>query len=82
MKTIQKHFLKVRPETMTALLDGIKTSEVRINDSGFQVGDDVLLAEFLPDCGKFSGVMIKRRISHIQSGYGLPDGYVCLSFCE
>lgn len=80
MTTRQQNFLKVHPEPMTALLDGIKTSEVRINDSGFQIGDDLLLAEFDPHKGEFTGVITKRTISHIQAGCGLPNGYVCLSF--
>lgn len=75
-----QHFLKVHPEPMTALLDGEKTSEIRKNDRNFQVGDHLLLAEFEPDTNEFSGVMTRREIAHIQEGYGLKTGYVCLSF--
>ncbi|WP_312526741.1 DUF3850 domain-containing protein [Paracoccus sp. (in: a-proteobacteria)] len=67
------HRLKIDAQPMSDLLSGNKTCEVRNDDRGFTVGDYVHLA-----CA--DGRETDRIISHIQRGYGLPDGLCVLSY--
>lgn len=86
-----KHELKSDPDGFQALMRGVKTSEVRRNDRDFRIGDSVELREtrypahlMRFDDGLypllFTGTMLTKVISHIQTGHGLPDGLVVLSF--
>ncbi|QTO00531.1 DUF3850 domain-containing protein [Brucella sp. 458] len=68
-----EHTLKIDAQPMEDLLSGAKTGEVRKDDRGFQVGDTVRLT-----CA--DGRTVYRVISHIQRGYGLPDGICVLSY--
>ena len=67
------HRLKIDAQPMSDLLSGNKTCEVRNDDRGFSVGDYVHLV-----CA--DGRETDRIISHIQRGYGLPDGLCVLSY--
>ncbi len=82
------HVLKTDPEVFQAVLDGVKTFEIRFNDRGFQVGDALHLRET-----RFTGAEMRegkpleytgrechRIVSHVLTGYGLADGWCCLSF--
>lgn len=76
------HVLKIKQQPFTDLLSGAKTCEVRnCADRDFRVGDTVRLQE-LAALGKpgFSGCELERTISHIQVGYGLPEGLCVLSY--
>lgn len=76
-----QHVLKIHPAPLADLLSGAKTAEVRRNDRGFQVGDTVRLMEVNPETGNWTGGADHvRTISHIQTGYGLPDGMCVLSY--
>lgn len=50
------HCLKTWPEQFQAVVEGRKTAEMREDDRGYQVGDELLLREWLPPgpgfCGK------------------------------
>lgn len=88
MKT---HELKTDPDVFAAVADGTKTHEIRFNDRGFEVGDLLHLRET-----EFTGSQMHpgreglpliytgreelRTVSHIQTGYGLADGWCILSF--
>nr|WP_288404534.1 DUF3850 domain-containing protein [uncultured Pseudomonas sp.] len=62
-------------------MSGAKTAEVRRNDRGFQVGDTVRLMEVNPDTGNWTGAADQVcTITHIQTGYGLPDDMCVLSY--
>ncbi len=85
MKT---HLIKTDPEVFNAVLVGAKTFEIRLNDRDYQVGDTLRLME-TESTGEamragaplvFSGREIVKVVSHVLSGYGLADGWVCLSF--
>lgn len=72
--------LKVYAEPFAALLAGTKTCEIRRLDRPFKAGDTVLLREFEP-CGQtYSGRKMTRTITHIQEGFGLPEGVGVLSY--
>lgn len=78
------HKLKIDVEAFNAVVQNIKTSEVRQNDRDFKVGDVLHLREIERDnsAGElvYTGRSTYRTISHIQMGYGLPDGLCVLSF--
>lgn len=65
------HDLKIDPKPFADLLSGAKTCEVRNDDRDFEVGDTV----------RFPGGHC-CTISHIQRGYGLPDGLCVLSYAQ
>jgi len=62
-----KHELKIWPEYFVAVLNGSKTFEVRLNDRGFQKGDEVDLKEFEINTQTFTG----RKMTFFI-GYVLP----------
>lgn len=83
-----RHELKTDPDVFDAVARGVKTHEIRKNDRGFAVGDELLLRETV-----HSGVAIRaganliytgrelvRTVSHILTGYGLLPGWCILSF--
>ncbi len=82
------HELKTDPAPFSAVYDGIKTFEIRLNDRGFKVGDKLLLRE-TQHSGEamkggaplaYTGREITKTVSHVLAGYGLADGWCCLSF--
>jgi len=74
-----EHILKIHQRPLDDLLSGAKTAEVRdCSDRDFQVGDTVRLRE-LSSSG-YTGRCIVRTITHIQVGYGLPEGLCVLSY--
>lgn len=78
-----QHVMKIHPAPLADLLSGAKTAEVRRNDRGFQVGDTVRLMEVNPETGNWTGGADHVRIiSHIQTGYGLPEGMCVLSYAK
>lgn len=65
------HDLKIDQQPFADLVSGAKTCEIRNDDRGFEVGDMV----------RFPGGYT-HTISHIQRGYGLPDGLCVLSYAQ
>lgn len=86
MKT---HVLKTDPLAFQAVVDGLKTYEIRKNDRDFAVGDAVSLRETRHSgemmAGgaplEYTGRQLIRRISHVLTGptYGLAAGWSILS---
>lgn len=83
------HELKTDPDVFAAVTRGDKTHEIRLNDRGFAVGDTLLLRETWYTGHQmasaaaplvYTGCTEERVISHIQTGYGLADGWCILSF--
>jgi hypothetical protein len=84
-----QHELKTDPEVFQALIDGVKTYELRKDDRGFSVGDTLMLRETLNTGAQmaggaplgYSGRIADRVVTHILRGpiYGLADGWVILS---
>ncbi|MGN2371913.1 ASCH/PUA domain-containing protein [Clostridium cagae] len=87
------HELKILPKYFNAVLDGTKTFELRKNDRGFEVGDTLVLKEYLQEISdrykttlhaQYTGQEVKKEISYILDGgkYGLQEGYVILALGE
>ncbi len=77
------HNLKVWPEFWPALSRNLKKVEVRKADRDFKFGDTLLLQEFIPETGQYTGQMCERMVTHVLQGgqFGIAEGYVALSIC-
>lgn len=76
----ETHELKTRPPFFRDVQDGIKTFEYRKNDRGFKVGDTLILREWLPKTGDYTGTTVTRKITYMVEGgqFGIPEGYCIL----
>ncbi len=75
------HELKTWPPAFSAILDGQKTHEVRVNDRHFQVGDNLRLREWNPETECYTGRYIVAAITYITEGgtFGLPPELIVMS---
>jgi hypothetical protein len=76
---MKKHELKILPQYFQAVLDGIKTFELRKDDRDYQRGDILVLREW--DGEKYTGSAICVKVTYILQDaekYGLKDGYVIM----
>lgn len=72
------HELKILPEYFEAVTDGTKRFELRKDDRGFTVGDEIILKEW--NGTEYTGRSVKKQISYILKNYtGLAKGYAVLS---
>ena len=77
MKT---HELKIWPKWFDAVKNGTKTFEIRRDDRGVEVGDQIIFEEFRPGVGEYTGRTTERRVSYISRGddaeaAGLKEGH-------
>jgi len=72
------HELKIMPPYYDWVFSGLKTFEIRKDDRGYKVGDELLLKEWLPEEKKFTGREHLVKVTCIVKGFGLKDGYVVL----
>ena len=81
MKT---HELKTWPEPFAAVWNGEKRYEVRADDRGFAVGDNLRLREWLPCSEDYTGREMACRVSYLSRGpdWGLPAGLVVMSIAN
>lgn len=82
MKTVdsfQIHRLKCWPEPYDAVRSGDKTLELRKNDRNYKAGDVLILQAYDPACGMYLNAETEMLVTHVQTGFGLQDGYVALS---
>lgn len=71
------HELKVLPKYFAAVSEGKKTFELRKDDRGFELGDELRLREW--DGNTYSGRSITCKITYILKGFqGLEDDYAVL----
>lgn len=73
-RRIQK---KILPEYFKAVCDREKTFELRKDEDNIQVGDILVLKEWIPDTG-YTSKRITREVTYVLRNcpqYGLMDGY-------
>ena len=76
----REHRLKIHRKPFLDLESGAKTCEIRdCSDRDFQVGDSVLLM-LVDEDGNPTPNELRRKITHIQTGYGLQDQLCVLSY--
>jgi ribosomal protein S17 len=78
------HALKTWPEYYQQITSGAKPFEVRKNDRDYKTGDRVLLQEFEPDSGKYTGKEAEFRIGYILHGpaFGIKQGFCVFALDE
>lgn len=72
------HRLKIWPEYLTAIENGTKTFEVRVNDRNFMEGDTLVLCEYDIDTDTFTGKEIVRTVGWAGTCFidtGLPTSW-------
>lgn len=79
------HDLKIWPEFFGPVRDGSKTFEIRdASDRDFQVGDVLVLREYDPRIGQFTGEAVTKNVSHVMRHIhfpsAVPPGHEILSF--
>lgn len=73
------HKLKLQQPYFNAVLNGLKTFEIRRNDRRFQVGDYLCLEEYDYETKSYTGRFINKQIAYITD-YMQRKGYVVFSF--
>ena len=66
-----QHELKINKEYLARLITGEKKSEIRLNDLDYQLGDALVFQD--------NSQYFQFVVTHVHSGLGLKEGYVCLS---
>ncbi len=76
-----RHRLKCWPVPFQATWDRRKLHEVRADDRGFQVGDEVVLMEYDPVFERYMGREIEGIITYVSAAgsFGLPRGLCVFS---
>lgn len=84
MREPQVHSLKTHPDPFRAVRERLKYFEFRRDDRGFEVMDGLMLKEWDPFTGAFTGQEEFRMITYIARGpaYGIPEGFCVLSITE
>ena len=80
------HELKILPEYFEAVAGGAKSFELRKDDRGFTVGDEIILKEW--NGTEYTGRCEKADILHLEKLYRAcrgvcnsePEGLIILSF--
>ena len=78
---MKEHELKTWPEFFEAMLSGEKRFEARKNDRGFQVGDTLLLREWVPSGEFYTGRKAYFHVKYILDDpkFGVQRGFVVMS---
>lgn len=79
---MQTHVLKTWPEFFGDIYDGKKTFELRRDDRGYRVGDELHLKEWDPRRGCFTGNAFVVKVKHIVRDapqFGLEPGFCIMS---
>ncbi len=69
---MSRHHLKIWSRFFDDIASGKKQYEIRVDDRGYHVGDTLLLKEFDPDKGTYSGRWIEVLVKHITGGNERP----------
>lgn len=81
---MRTHDVKTWPEPFAALWEKSKRHEVRKDDRGYAVGDELKQWEYLPDARRCTDRWILHRITYKTPGgsWGLPVDICVLSIEE
>lgn len=71
------HELKIAPEFFKAVCSGAKSFEIRRNDRDFKVDDMLLLQEYKPNSGEYTGRTVCRRVTYLTD-YAQKENYVVM----
>lgn len=76
-----EHDLKTWAEPFQAIVDGLKTHEIRKPDRNFNPRDTLLLREWIPEFNAYTGREIRVRVTYVTHGgtWGLPAGLCVMS---
>ena len=69
------HELRILPEYYDAVINGLKTFEIRKDDRGYRVGDTLRLREYDPDKAKYTN-RSTRVIVHYLLRYDDAPGLI------
>jgi len=69
------HDLSMNENYLKNLINGSKKADIIFNDRDFQVGDCIRYRQIEYNETHF----YYFKITHIHSGYGLKNGYICVS---
>ena len=75
------HELKCIHPLWRDVLDGVKTFELRKNDRDYQIGDVLVLNEFIRDAigGRYTGASVRVRVVYtLTAGEWLAPGMIAL----
>jgi len=74
------HYLKLQTEYFDAVLNGLKTFEVRKNDRDYHLGDTLTLICYDgQEClQRHVDVYVTYILTHEQFPEGVPEGYVVM----
>ena len=80
----QRHVLKTWPEYFEKIADGTKTFELREDDRGFEVGDELMLVEYSPVADVLTGRKVIRRVTYMMKGpaFGVDAGWCVLALAS
>lgn len=71
------HELKSWPQYFAAVVSGVKRFEIRKTDRPFAVGDTLVLRDWNPDTGSYTGRSCAVRVTYLTHMF-LPPGLVVL----
>nr|WP_305961298.1 MULTISPECIES: DUF3850 domain-containing protein [unclassified Pantoea] len=71
--------MKIWPEHYQDVISGMKRAELRKNDRDYSVGDSLMLKEYQPKNGNFTGSEVHVVVTHITDVSDWLPGYVMLS---
>lgn len=80
-----KHDLKTWPDFYDRVITRSKRFELRKDDRGFRVGDTLVLREWSPDTGSYTGNACTVKVTDIVRDapqWGLEPGYCIMSITE
>ena len=81
---MKEHHLKTWSGHFEAVIQGVKTFEVRKDDRGFRVGDILILKEYDPQTEQYTGREARQLVIYIMSGgqFGIQFGYCVMGIEE
>lgn len=73
------HHLKTWTPFFREVKSGVKPFEVRKNDRDYQVGDTLILNDFDPDAGRYTGDWTSKQVIYkLDDSRFVKEGYVIL----